>query len=367
MIDFEIKNDTKLLLRNNPIEELTGIIRSKKVLFVYGEGSVYKNGCYNDIKQAAENGNCQLFEFGNASYEFSVIEKGIQYAKEKSVELVIGAGGASVMDASKLISFGYYHDGVWDYVKQKKDPTGLQHLPIVLIPTYPSSGSEYASGAVSIDSRTKDFGVALGITANYGILVPKYTVTLNPELTAYSCFVTFVQLSTTVLGDNNPISYDEGISVIKNVLKAAEKLKDNPADLNARGVILYAASISVADRIGLGKTDHYSFDLYQIEYVPEVLFGSSYRKGLTTLFPRFLKTVSKKHEDDVRLYFKNVFNFSGTIDESINKLIQIFVDYGIDMYFQGEVSKEKIQEVPVIFPTQLNNDEIYDMIKNCMK
>ncbi len=42
MKDFQLRNDTKLLFRNNPIVDLTALTAGKKVLFVYGGGSAKK-------------------------------------------------------------------------------------------------------------------------------------------------------------------------------------------------------------------------------------------------------------------------------------------------------------------------------------
>ena len=52
MKDFQLRNDTKLLFRNDPVSDLTRLVKGKKVLFVYGGGSVKKNGCYEDICNA---------------------------------------------------------------------------------------------------------------------------------------------------------------------------------------------------------------------------------------------------------------------------------------------------------------------------
>lgn len=136
------------------------------------------------------------------------------------------------------------------------------------MPTYPSSGSEYGLGAVSADKRTGDFGTAYGIAADLAVLVPKYSMSLGKEMTAYTGLVTLVQLCASTLGDKNPVSYDIGISVIKNVLKAVKRLKDNPDDEEARGVILYGASISTSSRLGPGKEENYAYEIYEIEFVP---------------------------------------------------------------------------------------------------
>lgn len=64
MKDFQLRNDTKLLFRNDPTQDLTALTVGKKVLFVYGSGSVRKNGCYDDVKKAVETGGGILYELG---------------------------------------------------------------------------------------------------------------------------------------------------------------------------------------------------------------------------------------------------------------------------------------------------------------
>lgn len=366
MKDFGLRNDTKLLFRNDPEVDLTTFTSGKKVLFVYGGGSAKRNGCYHDVKKAVENGGGIFYELADASRELEVIEKGIRLVKEHGIELVVGAGGANIMDCAKLIAFGAYHtDDLWAYVKAEKNPYGEEKLPLILIPTYPSSGSEYGLGAVSADSRTGDFGTAYGIAADIAILVPKYSMSLGAEMTAYTGLVTLVQLSASTIGDRNPVSYDIGISVIRNVLAAVRKLKENPEDSDARGVILYGASISTSGRLGLGKEENFAYDIYELEFIPEVLFGSTYRKSLTTLFPRFLKTMANYHDSDIRRYFRDAFGFEGSIEESVSKMTGLFAELGVDMYFDGEVSTEAVKDIDIL--TMLSVDEVAGIVKECLR
>lgn len=366
MKDFLLRNDTRLLFRNDPADDLKTLTAGKKVLFVFGGGSVKENGCYDDVKNAVLSSNGNLYELSNASRELADIEEGIRLVHESDIDLIIGAGGASIMDAAKLIAFGACHtEDLWDYVKGRKNPYGLEKLPMILIPTYPSSGSEYGLGAVSSDARTNDLGTAYGIAADIALLVPKYSLSLGAEMTTYTGLVTLVQLSASTIGDRNPVSYDIGISVIRNVLKATKQLQKNPEDLNARGVILYGASISTSSRLGLGKEENYAYDIYEIEFVPEVLFGASYRKGLTTLFPRFLTAMAKYHEADIRAYFKDAFDYEGTAAESAQKMVALFSDLGIDMYFDGEYSAELINQIPI--DSMLTPEEVLGIIAEAVR
>ena len=317
------------------------------------------------MKNAIEQSGASLIEAENSSREKADIERNIQMAKDNKVDLIIGAGGASVMDCAKLTAFGYYHaDDLWDYVKGKKNPYGLEKLPLVLMPTYPSSGSENGLGAVAADSKNDDFGTAYGIPADYAILTPKYSMTLNSEMTAYTALVTLVQLSASTIGDKNPVSYDCGIAVIRNVLKAAKVLKDNPDNPDARGVVLYGAAISTSGRLGIGKEENYSYDIYELEFIPEVLFDAAYRKSLTTIFPRFLEVMAQYHKEDICKFIKDAFGYEGNVTETSSKIVELFESLGIDMYFEGEMNEEKIGSIGI--ETSLKENEVVSIIKKCI-
>lgn len=102
-----------------------------------------------------------------------------------------------------------------------------------------------------------------------------------------------------------------------------------------------------------------------MEFIPEVLYGEVYRKSLTTLFPRFLKVMAKYHDADICRYFKDAFGYEGSIEESADKMVELFAESGVDMYFEGDVFQEKINEIEI--RAAISPDEITDMIKACCR
>lgn len=365
MKDFIFRNDTKLLFRNDIRTTLVEIAKGHKVMFVYGGDSVKRNGCHDDIVQTLTDNGIPFVEYGGSSREFAKIEEGIRTAKANGITMIIGAGGASVMDSAKLMAFGFYHESdLWDYVKGK-NPYGLECLPLVLIPTYPSSGSENGLGAVSVDSRTGDFGTAYGIPADYAVLCPKYSLTLNKEMTTYTGLVTVVQLSACVLGDKNKMSYDAGISYIKNVLEATKILQQHPDDLDARGTIMMGASLSTSSRLGIGKEETFAYDIYELEFLPEKLFGSSYRRSLTSIFPKFLCAMGKHHPEEVGKYYLDAFGFDSSIEDSSRKLAELFSGLGVEMYYNGQITREQVDAIPC--HTELSKEEVFGIINSLIR
>lgn len=365
MKDFVFRNDTKLLFRNDIRVTIREIARGEKVMFVYGSASALRNGCHDDVVNTLREAGIPFVDYGNSSREFEKIQEGIRIAKANGVTMVIGAGGASVMDSAKLIAFGVLHEeDLWDYVKGK-NPYGLKHLELALIPTYPSSGSENGLGAVSVDSRTGDFGTAYGIAADYAILCPRYSLTLDKNMTAYTGLVTLVQLSASTLGDRNSMSYDAGISYIRNVWKATKRLREHPDDLDARGIIMMGASLSTSSRLGIGKKSNYAYDIYELEFIPEQLFGVPYRRSLTTIFPRFLNAMGHRHGDDIRKFYRDAFGLDGDIEDSSERLIREFGSLGIPMYFDGTVTEEQVASIPC--ETELSKAEVFALISSLMR
>ena len=57
MKDFIFRNDTKLLFRNDIRTTIAEIAKEHKVMFVYGGGSVKRNGCHDDIVQTLTDGD----------------------------------------------------------------------------------------------------------------------------------------------------------------------------------------------------------------------------------------------------------------------------------------------------------------------
>lgn len=78
MKDFELRNDTKLLFRNDPVADLIELTAGKKVLFVYGGGSVKRNGCYEDVKNAVAGK-------GGAFYEAGILPVSVRRLRRASV------------------------------------------------------------------------------------------------------------------------------------------------------------------------------------------------------------------------------------------------------------------------------------------
>ena len=71
------------------------------------------------------------------------------------------------------------------------------------------------------------------------------------------------------------------------------------------------------------------------------------------------------HEEDIRAYLKDAFGFEGSLDDSTERLVQLFEEIGVDMYFDGALSEERIENIDV--KSVLTVEERQQIIRDCLR
>ncbi len=69
------------------------------------------------------------------------------------------------------------------------------------------------------------------------------------------------------------------------------------------------------------------------------------------------------HPEDIQRYFKDVFGYDGEISESADRMRKLFEEIGVDMYFDGDVSKESVSRIEI--GSSLTPDEVYGILEEC--
>ena len=119
--------------------------------------------------------------------------------KKEQIDAVIEIGGASAMDTGKAITFGTVNDDLDAYIEGKREEDA-KHLLNIIIPTYPSTGSE-ANGVCDI-MEYHGYGVEIfDAWPDYCLMNPETTLSLDKKSTAYSAMICFIQTSAWYLGN----------------------------------------------------------------------------------------------------------------------------------------------------------------------
>ena len=116
MNNFIFENTTKVYFGKGCVKEYLACLTKKyegNIMLCYGEGSVKKNGIYNEVAGILASTGKTVFEFSgimpNPTYR-KVLE-GAEFARKHQIGLILGVGGGSVMDCCKAISLAARYAG----------------------------------------------------------------------------------------------------------------------------------------------------------------------------------------------------------------------------------------------------------------
>ena len=241
---FQYHNPIQFSFGPNVLDQLPEICRGKKVLLVYGGGSIKKNGVYDRITTLLREAGIAYLDYGGqTAATWQGVQDGIALARREDTGAVVEIGGASAMDTGKAIAFGAVHDHLEDYVEGRVQSDG-RHLLNIVIPTYPSTGSE-ANGVCDI-MEYKGYGTELfGAWPDHCLMAPSVTLSPNKRSTVYSVLGCFVQTGAWFLGNQeNDIAKGFAKTVLRVLLESCEALLRDPKDLRSRGNVMWASCVN---------------------------------------------------------------------------------------------------------------------------
>jgi len=125
MNPFTFYNPTELIFGKGQLEKLNEKIDQlgKRILLVYGGGSIKRSGLYDKLQAIFEKKACHVRELAGVepNPRLSTVKKGISLIRENELDWILAVGGGSVIDCSKAIAGGALYDGdVWDFTKERQ-------------------------------------------------------------------------------------------------------------------------------------------------------------------------------------------------------------------------------------------------------
>ena len=180
MNDFIFHNPDKVYFGKNQLAHLPEELLKfgKKVLLVYGGGSIKKSGLYDAVNELLKINDLEVFELAGVepNPRHTTVNKGAEICKKENIDVVLAVGGGSTIDCSKGIAAAAMTENgdIWKLVSNNVWVT--EALPVVAVLTNAATGSEMDTWAVISNMDTNE-KIGLGGSA----LIPKVAFE-NPEL-----------------------------------------------------------------------------------------------------------------------------------------------------------------------------------------
>jgi NADP-dependent alcohol dehydrogenase len=327
MNNFNFYNPVKILFGKGKIAELgRNIPKNDRILMTYGGGSIYKNGVYEQVKEALK--NFTVVEFGgiepNPRYE--TLMNAVEVVKSENIDFLLAVGGGSVLDGTKFIAAAALYEGefAWDIVA-KQIVVG-KALPIGAVLTLAATGSEMNSGGVVTREATQEkFAFSSPeLFPRFSVLDPQVTYSLPPRQVANGIVDAYVHVMEQYLTYpvNSPVQdrFAEGIllTLIEEGLKAVNA--ETP-DYENRANLMWAATMALNGLIGVGVKSDWS--THMIGHELTAFHGLDHAVTLAIVLPGVLRLMKDKRREKLLQYAQRVWNITqGTDEERIEKAIQ---------------------------------------------
>ena len=327
MNNFNFYNPVKILFGKGKIAELgRNIPQNARILMTYGGGSIYKNGVYEQVKEALK--NFTVIEFGgiepNPRYE--PLMKAVEVVKAEKIDFLLAVGGGSVLDGTKFIAAASLYEGefAWDIVA--KQIVVSKALPIGAVLTLAATGSEMNSGGVVTREATQEkFAFSSPeLFPRFSVLDPQVTYSLPPRQVANGIVDAYVHVMEQYLTYpvNSPVQdrFAEGIllTLIEEGLKA---VKTETPDYENRANLMWAATMALNGIIGVGVKSDWS--THMIGHELTAFHGLDHAVTLAIVLPGVLRLMKDKRREKLLQYAQRVWNINqGTDEERIEAAIQ---------------------------------------------
>lgn len=293
---FTMENPTKVYFGEGVIKNLGIEIKNygKKVLLVYGQGSIKRNGIYEDVLAQLELLDIDYAELGGVgpNPKLSNVVEGAKICNEQKVDLVLAVGGGSVIDCAKAIAAAACYDyDPWRLISFQDKP--IKALPIGTILTIAATGSEMNDGSVITNEKTDEkFGWGSEMLyPKFSILDPTYTYTVTRHQTACGVVDILSHLFEFyfTIEEEGYISDRMSEAVMATVIKYGKTAILEPDDYEARANLMWAGSLALNGYVNRAK----SFEGFNhiVEHAISAKYDVTHADGLAILVPNWMAYV----------------------------------------------------------------------------
>ncbi|GHH97678.1 iron-containing alcohol dehydrogenase [Neobacillus kokaensis] len=340
MQNFTFYNPTKLIFGKGELEQLKTEVPNygKKVLLVYGGGSIKRTGLYEKVTGLLQEIGAEVYELPGVepNPRISTARKGVEICKREGIEFLLAVGGGSVIDCTKLIAAGAKYDGdPWDLVIKKA--FAAEALPFGTVLTIAATGSEMNSGSVITNWETNEkYGWGSPVVfPRFSILDPVNTYTVPKDQTIYGIVDMMSHVLEHYFHLEENTDYQDRMceSLLITIMETAPKLLQDLENYDYRATILYAGTMALNGTLNMGYRGDWA--THNLEHAVSAVYDIPHGGGLAILFPHWMEHNLKVKPERFKQLAVRVFGIDpeGKSDEQtglegIRKLREFWTSIG---------------------------------------
>lgn len=322
MNNFVFQNTTKVYFGKDQLTHLgeEAAKFGKKVLLVYGGGSIKRSGLYDRVVKVLTDAGMSISELAGVepNPHHTTVNKGVKICREEGIDVILAIGGGSTIDASKVMAATVVADtdDCWDLILNKVQSPGA--VPIMTVLTIAATGSEMNSGAVisNVETQEKLPYHAAAVQPAVSFLDPTNTFTVPAYQTASGSADIIAHIFDVVYfskQERMDMLYRMQDEILKTVVKFAPVALKEPENYEARANLMWAATWALNGFIFGGVSQ--AAPCHMMEHELSAVYNITHGHGLAILMPRWLEySLNDENAWQIKRLGTNVFG----IDENLS-------------------------------------------------
>ena len=317
---------------------------ARKVMIVYGGGSVVRSGLLDRVKQSLQEAGIEYCLMGGVQPNpvDTKVYEGIEFCRREQADMLLPVGGGSVIDTAKAIAAGVLYEGdFWDFYIGKAKVTKALKVAVVL--TIPAAGSEGSGNTVitKLDGLQKlSLRVPEVLRPIFSIMNPELTYTLPPFQTACGVADMMAHIMERYFTNTQEVEIGDRLceGTLMAIINEAPKVMRNPEDYGARANLMWAGMIAHNGTCGVGCEEDWASHF--LEHEISAIYGVTHGAGLSVIFPAWMTWMVEHNVGKIAQYAVRVWGVPESEDkkavalEGIGKLKAFFSSLGLPVTFK---------------------------------
>ncbi len=369
---FDFYMPTKVCFEAGVTKKLDKYVEGKNILII-SDPFLYKSGVATQIGEGMLGKNIAYFSDIEPNPSCESVDKAAEVARNIKADCVIGLGGGSSLDVSKIVACLVTNEGsIYDYYSGGTRTLSKRKTTLICIPTTAGTGSEVTNVGVFTNKKA---GIKMPMVNNefwpdYSVIDAELTYTLPAPITASTGMDAFCHAIEAYWNKaSQPICDMLAMGAIKLILENIKTAYDEPSNVEARAAMIKASLIA-----GIAFSQTRTTGIHAISFPLTTEFGANHGTACSITLPAFIKISSQQAESKMQalinyLGFESIDKFANGIEElmrSMNMPVRLS-QIGVK-----EEDLKHITEVGLgaaiiqLTPAVMNEETVYALLKSIL-
>lgn len=329
-MEFSYHNPTAIEFGQGKIKEIANkIAKDKKILVVYGGGSIKTNGVYDQVIKALENHTFLEFSGVEVNPTIETMNKAVKIVKEEKIDFILAVGGGSVIDGCKYLAAASLYDGDgWDFLDGTKEVE--KALPLGVVLTLAATGSESNNLTVLSKKQTDEKRMYFSNYSypQFAIMDPSVMATLSDRQLGNGLVDAFVHTSEQYLTHPTTALVNDGYAetLFRGLVKLADTW-ENRRTYTWLENLMHIANQVLNFQIGAGVPQDWSTHLIGHELT--AYYNLDHARSLAVVQPYLLEVMNEDKKEKIAQLGKNVFGIQNDNKAVIKAIEAVYNKVGV--------------------------------------